>query len=161
MVESVAAGLAFAALLCWGSTCLVGSFRPYALAAPYWAHIPLRTDTTGALAFFMAAVSITASEYLRLRRRAAGPQQAEPAPEAGGEADPGVSRPMALAASKAVAILSTGLVIYLSFNAVTHPMTLDLQVTHLFPWPTEGTLRIVALVLVAISVGVRRYLQAS
>lgn len=68
---------------------------------------------------------------------------------------------MLQAVSKAVTILSTGLVTYLSFNAVTHPMTLNMQVTHLFPYPTEGTLRIIALVFCCVAVGVRRFLRAA
>lgn len=162
MIESAAAGLAFAAMLLWGSTCLVGSFRPYALAAPYWSHIPLRTDTSGALAFFVAAISITASEYLRLQRRRAADLRFGDTPEANQQVvNPGLSAPMLQAVSKAVTILSTGLVTYLSFNAVTHPMTLNMQVTHLFPYPTEGTLRIIALVFCCVAVGVRRFLRAA
>ena len=64
----------------------------------------------------------------------------------------------ALAASETVAVLSTGLVGYLSVNAVTHPSTLELHVTHLLSWPSEGTVRVIALLLAAGSVSIVRYL---
>ena len=48
-------------------------------------------------------------------------------------------------------ILATGLVVYLSVNTVSHPASLNLQATHLAPWPTEGTLRVIALVLCVFS----------
>src|SRR5580658_989112 len=69
VIEAVAAGLAFGSLLWWAGTCLVGSFKPQALADPYWSGMPdLRTDTSGCAAFIVAAVCLMGSEYLRLRR---------------------------------------------------------------------------------------------
>ena len=62
--------------------------------------------------------------------------------------------------SKMVAVLVTGLVIYLSVNTVTHPATLDIHATHLASWPTEGTLRVESLVLCACAVAVLRFLHA-
>src|SRR5450755_4281455 len=68
--EALMAGLAYGAGLCWVSVCLVASFRPDGLGAPYWWDVPgLRTDTSGIIAFFLLAVCLAASEYLRLRRR--------------------------------------------------------------------------------------------
>jgi hypothetical protein len=68
-VEALAAGLAYGAGLCWASVCLVASFRPDGLGAPYWWDVPgLRTDTSGIIAFFILAAGLAASEYLRLRR---------------------------------------------------------------------------------------------
>lgn len=55
--------------------------------------------------------------------------------------------------------MSTGLVAYISVNAVTHPFTLHLQATHFAPWPTEGTLRVIALAACAASVGLTHYLH--
>jgi hypothetical protein len=63
-----------------------------------------------------------------------------------------------MATSETVAILATGLTIYLSVNAVTHPATLGIRATHLAGWPTEGTLRVSALLFCACSVMVLRYL---
>jgi hypothetical protein len=65
-----------------------------------------------------------------------------------------------LAFSETVLVLGTGLAVYLSVNAVTHPATLEQQATHLLSWPTEGTLRIVALGLSVASAAVLRYLRA-
>ena len=67
---------------------------------------------------------------------------------------------MVLAASETVAVLATGLVIYLSFNAVTHPGSLQLHIVHLLPWPAEGTVRMISLLLCACSVAVIRYFRA-
>jgi hypothetical protein len=149
-VEAVTAGLAYGGLLCWASTALVGSFRGQDLPDRYWAPIPLRTDTSGFIAFLVAAVGLLTSEYLRLRRRreaAAGPP---PQPAA----------TMMLAVAETVAVLASALFVYLSFNALTHPVTLRLQITHLLPWPAEGTVRVEALLLGACSVAVWRYLRA-
>jgi hypothetical protein len=160
-VEASAAGLAFGALLEWASTALIGSFRPLDLPQPYWRGIPgLRTDTSGFAAVIVAAVCLLTSEYLRLRRR----QRVAVAGESGAAASssPGLSGPatlLALAASETVAVLATGLFSYLSVNAVTHPFTLQIQATHLLSWPTEGTLRVTALLLSTVSFGLFRYLR--
>jgi hypothetical protein len=157
LTEAIAAGLALGSLLWWGSACLVGSFRPQDLAAPYWSGIPhLRTDTSAFAAFIVGGVCLTTSEYMRLRRvRGTTPQR--------GRTVPGMSGVRAITQSscKTTLILATVLVIYLSVNAVTHPVTLTIRVTHLFPWPTEGTLRMIALALCAVSAGVLRVLAAT
>lgn len=154
-VEAAAAGLAFGSLLEWASTALVGSFRPLDLADPYWRVVPwLRTDTSGFAAFIVAAVCLLSSEHLRLRRRrSAASAGAVPPPTAPG----GVL--LAMAAAETVAVLATGLFGYLSVNTVTHPATQQIQATHLLSWPTEGTLRVAALLLCIVSFGMVRYLR--
>ena len=164
MVEAAAAGLAFGSLLWWASTCLVGTFRPQDLAEPYWGGIPwLRTDISGFAAFVVAAISLTCSEYLRLERRQDERHGPAKAPSSATIADVKSRKApvifMLLAASETVTILGTGLVSYLSLNAITHPETLQIHVTHLLPWPAEGTLRIAALVLCVCSVALFRYLR--
>jgi hypothetical protein len=152
--EAVATGLAYGAGLCWASTCLLAGFRPDRLSSPYWSALPgLRTDTCGIAAFVVVAVALTASEYLRLRRRSAAP-----APPSGRPV--GSAALLAQAVARTVAVLATGLVAYLSVNAVTHPATLELHATHLAPWPAEGTLRVIALLLCACSAAALRYLRA-
>jgi hypothetical protein len=180
-VEAAAAGLAFGSLLEWASTALVGSFRPLDLADPYWRGVPwLRTDTSGFAAFIVAAVCLLTSEYLRLRRRrpaasvggmpptaSAGaapptvPGAVPPVASAGAAPPtaPGGAVLLAMAAAETVAVLATGLFGYLSVNTVTHPATQQLQATHLLSWPTEGTLRVAALLLCIISFGMVRYLR--
>jgi hypothetical protein len=155
-VEAAAAGLAYGAGLCWASTCLLASFRPNDLAAPYWSGLPgLRTDTCGIAAFLGVAVALPVSEFLRLRRRRA--------PSALRQRKPLNGTPVLLARtiSETAAVLATGLVGYLSVNAVTHPATLEIRATHLAPWPTEGTLRVIALLLCICSVAVLRYIGAA
>lgn len=172
-VEAAAAGLAFGSLLEWASTALVGSFRPLDLADPYWRGVPwLRTDTSGFAAFLVAAVCLLTSEYLRLRRRrsaaSAGTTPRAASPEAVPPTAPGAVPPptapggavlLAMAAAETVAVLATGLFGYLSVNTVTHPATQQIQATHLLSWPTEGTLRVAALLLCIVSFGMVRYLR--
>jgi polysaccharide biosynthesis protein PslG len=154
-LEALATGLAYAAGLCWASVCLLGSFAPTELSAPYWEGLPgLRSDTCGIAAFFVAGMCFGVGEYLRSRR-------GERAPSVLGRErwSAGRAGAFALAASKTVAILASGLVVYLSINAVAHPATLGLPATHLASWPTEGTLRVAALLLCACSVAALRYLR--
>src|ERR1035438_3680866 len=154
-VEASAAGLAYGAGLCWASVCLVASFRPDDLSAPYWRGVPgLRTDTSGIVSFFVVAAGFAASEYLRLLRR----RDAAAKPGSGPAA--GATELLALAISETAALLATALVVYLSVNAVTHPATLMIHATHLAAWPTEGTLRVAALLLCTCSAAALRYLVA-
>jgi hypothetical protein len=154
-VEAAAFGIGYTSVLCWASTCLVATFGGASLASPYWPVLPwLRTDTTGVIAFVLAAVSLAASKYLRLRRTQAGAIALHP-----------VSRPASAHAVQAIAetaaILATALVGYLSLNVVTHSVTLGLQLTHLWSWPSEGTVRVIALGICVASVSATRYLRAA
>jgi hypothetical protein len=156
VVESAALGLGYAAVLVWGGAALVGSFG-YGDAYPYWPTIPhLRTDTAGFIAFAVAIVSLVVSKYLHLTRRNGVTAQPPAHPAA---------RPAGVLAVQAVAetaaLLGTGLVIYLSFNAVTHPLTLGIQLSHLVPWPSEGTVRVIALAVCLVAVATSRYLRVS
>ncbi len=146
--------MGYASLLCWASTCLVATFGGASLASPYWPDLPrLRTDTTGVIAFALAAVSLMISRYLALRRTRAGAIARDP-----------VTRPAYLHAVQAVAetsaVLATAVVVYLSLNVVTHSVTLRLQLTHLWPWPSEGTTRVIALGICIVSVAAARYLRS-
>lgn len=155
-VESVVFGVGYAAVLIWIGSALVASFTGNE-ALPYWAAIPfLRTDTAGDLAMVVAIITLVVSRYMQLRRRGAPPRPVTARP---------ADRPASLVLLQAVAeiatILCTGVVVYLSFNEVTHPETLELQLTHLLPGPTEGTVRVLALAICLVSVAVSRYLRAS
>jgi hypothetical protein len=154
MAEAATAGLAYAMTLWWLSVCALASFRPEFLIFPYWPRLPaLRSDTSGAIAFFVTAVCLVTSEYLRLRRRANGSAVSRRAPES-------AQTLLTIAVAETVAVLATGLVVYISTNSVTHPETLMVGTTHLAPWPTEGTLRILALIGCACSIAALRYLLA-
>jgi hypothetical protein len=155
-VEAVTSGLAYSAGLWWGSVCLLASFRPDGLSAPYWAGLPeLRSDTSGVLAFFAFAIFFGGSEFGRLRRR-------RPGVAARGDGAPlsGAATAAVWAVSETATVLATSLVIYLSVNAVTHPATLNRRATHFSAWPTEGTLRMIALVVCVFSVSALRFLLA-
>jgi hypothetical protein len=152
-VESMAFGVGYAATLIWIGSALVGSFGG-GLASPYWPNIPhLRTDTAGVASFAIAMVALSTTRYLQLKRRGRVPISAPP------------ERPARILAVQAIAetavILATGMVLYLSFNAVTHPWTLKLQLTHLWPWPSEGTVRVIGLGICLVGTATSRYLRAS
>jgi hypothetical protein len=153
VIESVAFGLGYTAVLIWGGSALVASFTD-GEAGPYWPAIPdLRTDTTGVIAFAVAIVSLLVSKYLQLRRRSDAPAVTTARP-------PGIA--LVQAAAETAAVLATGLVIYLSLNAVTHPITLRMELTHLWPaGPSEGTVRVIGLGICLAGVATRRYLRAS
>ena len=163
IVEAVAVGLAFGSILWWASTCLVAAFRPQDLAAPYWDGVPwLRTDTSGFAAFTVAAVCLTCSRYLQLRRLNDGGRNRATGTSPVGTTQESTDAPVLLtllAVSETVVVLATGLVVYLSLNAITHPASLRLQGESSLPGPAEGTLRILALLLCACSMALRRYLS--
>ncbi len=153
LVESATLGLGYAAVLIWVGSALMASFG-WADATPYWSVIPrLRTDTSGFLAFAVAVVTLIVSKYLQLQRQN-GAAPARP-----------VARPAGVLALQSVAeiaaFLATGLVIYLSCNAFMHPSTLTIQLTHLLPGPSEGTVRVLALGICWAGVAIRRYLRAT
>jgi hypothetical protein len=152
VVESAAFGLGYTAVLIWSGSAIVASFSSYE-ATPYWPAIPhLRTDTTGVIAFAVAIISLVASRYLQLGRRNGAP--AQPVPRVAGVL-------AVQAVAETAAVLATALVVYLSINAVTHPATLRLQLTHLWPWPSEGTVRVIALGVCLAAVATSRYLRAT
>jgi hypothetical protein len=154
-IEGVFTGLGYAAGLAAISVFLVGSFRPQDLPMPYWTDLRwLRTDTFGFGCFIVAVVSMCASEFLRLSRKGLPENQAE-------TPRPGPLHTLVLAGARTLAVAGTVLVAYLSVNSVTHPITLLLQATHLLSFPTESTLRVVGLIIVACAVAIARSLRIS
>jgi hypothetical protein len=155
-VEAAALGLGYTAVLIWIGSALVGSFGYDSDADPYWPDVPhLRTDTAGFIAFFIAIVTLILSKYLELRRRNDAPVAQVP-----------VHRRAGVLFAQSLAdigmFLATALVIYLSCNAFEHPVTLSMQLTHLFPsGPSEGTVRVIALGVCLVCVAVRRYLRVT
>ncbi len=155
VIESAALGLGYATTLIWVGSAFVGSFGDFDDAYPYWPAIPkLRTDTAGFIAFGIAIVCLVTSRYLELGRRNRAPAESVV-----------VSRPASVLLVQALAdvgaLLGTGLVLYLSVNEAMHPWTLPVQLTHLLPWPSEGTVRVMALGVCLVAVAVRRYLRAT
>jgi hypothetical protein len=155
VVESVTLGLGYSAVLVWVGSAFVGSFGDFNDAYPYWPAIPhLRTDTAGFFAFAVAIVCLVISRYLQLGRRNGAPAERVAR-----------LRPARVLAVQAVAdvaaLLGTALVIYLSVNEAMHPWTLPIQLTHLLPGPSEGTVRVIALGVCLVAVAVRRYLGAT
>jgi hypothetical protein len=151
VLEGTTTGVGVACALVVVGALAMASFEPNELARPYWVRIGwLRTDTFGALCFFVAVVAFVTSEYLRLARRAGDPAEGTDPAEVG--------TVVTLAVARTLVVAATTLVVYLSVNAITHPRTLALPATHLLSWPSEGTTRMAALVVVAIAVSVARAL---
>ena len=94
------------------------------------------------------------SRYLQLGRRNGAPAERVP-----------VARSPRVLAVQAVAdvalVLATALVIYLSVNGAMHPWTLPIQLSHLLPGPSEGTVRVLSLGICLVAAAVRRYLTAT
>jgi hypothetical protein len=154
LIEAIATGAAYGAGLCGTSALLVASFRPRDLPMPYWNRLPwLRTDTSGAVSLIVLSLAFLISEYLRIRRgqRNLVARSTRPCHQ---------WKPLAVAMGRAITLLSTLIFIYISVNAVTHPATLAIHATHFLNWPTEGALRIIALVLCILSAGWLRYAAA-
>jgi hypothetical protein len=152
-IEGAVSGLAYSSGLVALSSFLVGSFRPQNVTHPYWSHLAwLRTDSFGIVCFFVATVGLATSGYLRrsnvITRRSATADRA-----------PGTISLITSVVARSLAAAGTTLVVYISINSVTHPITLGLPATHLLPWPTEGTLRAVSLIVVAIAVAIDRALR--
>jgi len=153
-LEALTLGLAYAAGLCLISVCLLASFRPNQLAAPYWGDFPaLRSDTAGIVAFLAVAALLSTSKFLRLRRESSGVAAIY------SSSGKGLISSAALALAETAVILGTVVTIYLSVNDVTHPVTMSMASTHLTPWPTEGTLRVLGLFICVVSVSVTRFLR--
>jgi hypothetical protein len=153
LIEAAAADLAYASVLCWASTRLVATFGGEPLSGPYWPSIPwLRTDTTGILSFALAAVCLVVSKYQRLLRLRTNPP-AQQLPE----------RPAGIMAAQSVAetaaILATG-VRCLSLAQCRDPqLHAPAHVTHVLFWPSEGTVRVIALIICVVAVAATRYLR--
>jgi hypothetical protein len=153
LLESATLGLGYACVLIWVGSALMGSFG-WADSTPYWSVIPhLRTDTIGFLAFAVSIVTLVLSKYLQLQRQN-GTAPPRPAVRPAGVL-------VLQSVAEVAAILGTGLVIYLSCNAFMHPWTLKIQLTHLLPWPSEGTVRVLGLLACWAGVAIRRYLRST
>jgi hypothetical protein len=149
-LEGATTGLAYASALAAPSAIAVASLRPEDLSLPYWARIGwLPTDTFGFICFVVAVFSFIPAEFLRLSRIVRHRFVAT-APH---------PRPLTVlmaAIARSLVAAGTVLVVYLSVNAVTHPQTLLLPATHRLSWPTEGTLRAIALIVTACAAAVAR-----
>jgi hypothetical protein len=146
--------LAYGAALVSIGAGLVASFRVDRLADPYWRSVPkLRTDTAGALAFVFLFFCLVISEYLRMSRSAAA--------EAGHQIRPPGPGLLLITVARVGAVLGAAVVLYISVNAFTHPVTLNRQATHFLTWPTESTLRAAAVGIGSLCAAVTRWSSIS
>ena len=124
-VEGGLCGLTYSSGLVALSAFLVGSFRPRDLSHPYVGHLAwLRIDSFGIVSFFVATIGLAATGYLRRTddpaRRSATADRAS-----------GTIRLITIAVARSLVAAGTTLVVYISINAVTHPITLGRPATHL------------------------------
>lgn len=146
-------GVAYSSALVALSAFLVGSFRPRDLSHPYVGHLVwLRTDSFGIVCFFVATVGLATSSYLK--RSYKGTLRS-----ANDGRAPRATSVFVTAVARALIAAGTTLIVYISVNAVTHPITLGRPATHLCSWPTEGTLRVISLIVVAVAVAADRALR--
>jgi hypothetical protein len=152
-IEGAVGGLTYSSALVALSAFLVGSFRPRDLSHPYVGHLAwLRTDSFGIVGFFVATIGLAISGYLR--RSYGVTRRSAPAGRA-----PGTISLITSVVARSLAAASTTVVVYISINAVTHPITLGRPATHLLSWPTEGALRAASLIVVAFAVAIDKALR--
>jgi hypothetical protein len=153
-IEGGVSGLTYASGLVALSAFLVGSFRSRDLSHSYVGHLAwLRVDSFGIACFFVATVGLATSSYLR-RSRWVTPRTVT-------DRSPGTVSSLTTAVARSLIAAGTTLVVYISINSVTHPITLGRPVTHLLSWPTEGTLRVVSLIVVAFAVAIDRAMRTT
>jgi hypothetical protein len=149
-IEGAATGVGYSSALVVLGVFAMGSFRPAELPTPYWGRIDwLRTDTFGVVCFIVAVVSLIFGEFLRLSRRVRHRESTS-------GVVPHTGTVFLVATCRALVAAGSMLIAYLSINAITHPQTLTLPATHLLSWPTEGTLRVMALVATACAAAFAR-----
>jgi len=129
--------LQFSAFLVWAYVAAIAVWAPQDLPRRFDGTLPLRTDTTGALAF---SASVLLALVVTLLYSQAVPRAR-------------LARFISLFCTNGSLYCWAGW-LYISCNSITHPYTLRLPLTHLVPWPDEGTFAIVCLFSgVGLSVG--------
>jgi hypothetical protein len=130
------------AFFSWSYVAVLAVFRPDDLPRPltHWAAGP-RTDTFGAACFAVSFLAYVAGAVVR-ERRLSRPSEADE-PEGG---QPALARALIRAGGVYGAVAWA----YIAMNAVSHPRTLSMRLTHLAPWPTEGDFGVTCFVVSAV-----------
>ncbi|MGC8626727.1 MAG: hypothetical protein ACP5VR_04075 [Acidimicrobiales bacterium] len=129
--------LQFSAFLVWAYVAALAVLAPQDLPRRLDGTVPLRADTTGALAFSTSVLLALVGTLLY--------SQAEPIAR--------LRRFASLVCANGSLYCWAGW-LYISCNSITHPYTLHLPLTHLLAWPDEGTFAVACLVSgVVLSVG--------
>ena len=120
-LTGVVRALQWSALICWVYVALVGVLAPYFLPAHFEDVLPVRTDIVGILSFGASSLLLVVTGLLRPDFRLLRPR-----------------RRASLAISRSVALHAWLGWAYVSANSISHRATLNLHLTHLASWPTEG-----------------------
>jgi len=133
---ALAAGrvLQWSALATWAYVAAMAVVAPMYLRLNFEAVLPVRTDTLGVLAFAASVglLWLTGLGTVRLQSNLRH------------------LRGLASAA-RSVALHAGAAWLYVSANSISHPATLYLHLTHLVPWPSEGTFAVTCFVVGIIS----------
>ncbi|WP_327066253.1 hypothetical protein [Kitasatospora sp. NBC_01302] len=118
-------------LLGWLYVAAWAATRPDTLSGPLTSWLPLRRDTFGAVCFALSALA-----HLTRGLRPQGPPWRAPR---GPDGRPGRPRDRLTAVLRTLVGYPLLLWAYLCVNSLTHPQTIDRQLTHFATVPTEGT----------------------
>jgi hypothetical protein len=129
---ALAAGrvLQWSAFATWAYVAAMAVIAPMYLQLNFEAVLPVRTDTIGTLAFAASGglLCLTGLGTVRLW------------------SDLRHLRSVA-SATRSVAFHAGAAWLYVSGNSISHPDTLDLHLTHLFGWPSEGTFAVTCFIV--------------
>jgi hypothetical protein len=134
LLVAAARALQWAALACWTYVALTGIITPQYLPLRFDGTLPIRTDTSGEVAF-------AASTCLLMLTAVFGSGLVST--RASARVIWSVARSLALHAAAGWA--------YISANSISHRSTLQLPLTHFASWPTEGDFAIGCLVVAVCS----------
>jgi hypothetical protein len=129
---ALAAGrvLQWSAFATWAYVAAMAVIAPMYLQINFEAVLPVRTDTIGTLAFAASGGLLWLTGLGTVRRWS----------------DLRYLRGVA-SATRSVAFHAGAAWLYVSGNSISHPATLYLHLTHLFPWPSEGTFAVTCLIV--------------
>lgn len=111
--------VALIGLVTWAYSAAVAVFTPEQLPDPLAQWIPVRCDLAGIVGMAVSAVAFFAAQ-----RSPSG---------------------TSTAVARTVCVYCGLVTVYLLGNVISHPETLDIQLTHVFPWPTERVTLMLAL----------------
>lgn len=122
-------------LLGWIYVAVYAAAFPDDLSRPVTAVVPMRRDSFGILAFALSAAATTVLRARNGRLRAQGRH--------------GAGRGWSRAVLHTAFGYGLAAWAYLCVNSLTHPRTIGMRLTHLSPWPSEGTTAVTGFVVSA------------
>jgi hypothetical protein len=137
VVAGVAKAIHWGALACWLYVAAVAIVAPQDLPLRFEETLPIRTDTLGIGAFAISVCMMVVTAMMASFR----PQVRW-------------SIGAVWAIARSVALHATLGWAYISANSISHRWTLHRRLTHLAPWPTEGTFGVACLLVAILSTSV-------